>query len=84
MTRKMMGVIYRAFKEGRLPEVDNEDISTAYDYVNKLDNYDFAKNHADAIVTNSLKEAVQAIFDGNYELANNKVKGFKTVDVYAM
>lgn len=81
MTRKQLGVIYRAFKEGKLEDVDKEDINKMYVYVDKISyDYDFARSEGREVV-GYLREAVDAIFSGDYETANSKVKGFKTVEV---
>lgn len=78
MTRKMIGVIYRAFKEGKLPSVTKESINDLYTYVDKIQNYDFEKrNHADIVVTNTtLKECVEECFNGNYDRVDMLLKGF--------
>ena len=80
MTVKMMGVIYRAFKDGKLPEVTKEDINKAYMFVKKLGTlkeFDLRTYHRDSYeATLGLKEAVDAIFAGDYDKANDVVKGF--------
>ena len=44
-TRKQAGVIYRAYKEGKLPNVTEENISDMYYHVNHIGDYDYMKNH---------------------------------------
>lgn len=84
MTKKMMGVIYKAFKNGNLPDVSKEDIEKAYFYVNQLENefksYELKTYHLDVYeCVKNLKNAVTAIFENDYQTANNIVKGFATV-----
>lgn len=80
MTRKMMGVIYRAYKDGMLPRVTKEDISKAYDCIDKINSYDFRTYHAEQYeCTLNLKNAVSAIFEGDFEKADSIVWGFATV-----
>ena len=43
MSRKQVGVIYRAFKEGKLENVDKEDMSNVYAYVDRMNDFDFAR-----------------------------------------
>jgi len=82
MTRKMMGVIYRAFKEGKLPRVTKEDIDKAYYCVDHLGSYDFQTYHRDSYdCTMGLKAAVDAIFAGDYDKADSLVWGFSTVSI---
>lgn len=81
MSRKQIGVIYRAFKEGKLPDVDQDDMNNVYSYVSKMGDYDFARKEG-MFVINCLKEAVDAIFSGDYETANQKVRNFKTVELF--
>lgn len=81
MTRKMMDVIYRAFKEGKLPKTTQDDISAAYTMIDKLGNEiranELRNYHRDAYAaTLYLKNAVDAIFRGDYEKADNIVWGF--------
>ena len=80
MSRKQIGVIYRAFKEGKLANVDNEDMSNVYEYVDRMNDFDFARREGYEVI-GYLKEAVDAIFAGDYETADRKVRGFKTVEV---
>lgn len=80
MTRKQMGVIYRAFKEGKLEKTTDADISRCYQLVDKLGDYDFRTYHRDAYeATLGLKRAVDAIFSGDYQTADSIVWGFDTV-----
>lgn len=82
MTRKMMGVIYRAFREGKLRKTTKEDINKAYSCVDRLNDYDFRTFHRDAYAcTMGLKDAVDAIFAGDYEKADALVWGFAAVPV---
>lgn len=68
-TRKQMGVIYRAMKEGKLT-IDKADVSYLYDWAdrdyqvfNTNDQRQFDAMHY------GMKNAVQFVFDGNYESA---------------
>lgn len=82
MTRKMMGVIYRAFKEGKLPRVTKEDIDKAYYCVDHLNSYDFQAFHRESYdSTVGLKAAVDAIFAGDYDKADALVWGFSAVEI---
>ena len=81
MSRKHVGVIYRAFKEGKLANVDKEDISNVYAYVDRMSDFDFARREGYEVI-GYLKEAVDAICMGDYETADSKVRGFKTVEVF--
>ena len=82
MTIKMMGVIYRAFKEGQLEGIDNDDINQAYAYVKKLTfNYDFSRRPEICIITSTLKEAVEAVFANNYKKVSEKMFNFKNVEL---
>lgn len=80
MSRKQVGVLYRAFKEGKLADVDQQDMNTVYAYVDKMQSYDFARKEGMEII-NNLKEAVEAVFSGDYETANQKLRNFKTVEL---
>lgn len=85
MTRKMMGVIYRAFKMGKLANTTSEDISTAYECVDIANSstrtYDFYMFHHDAYeAVKGLEKAVEEIFKGNYEKADAITSGFSTVE----
>ena len=81
MSRKQVGVIYRAFKEGKLANVDKDDISNVYAYVDRMNDFDFARREGYELI-GYLKEAVDAIFAGDYEIADSKVRDFKTVEVF--
>lgn len=81
MSRKQLGVIYRAYKEGKLEGVDQEDINKMYEYCNKMGDYDFARKEGNFII-NCLREAVDAIFNGDYHEASNKVRNFKNVELF--
>ena len=82
MTIKMMGVIYRAFKEGKLEGIDDTDINNAYAFVKKLTfNYDFSRRADNCIIVSTLKDAVEAIFAGDYKKASTKMFGFKDVEL---
>ena len=70
MTIKMMGVIYRAFKENKLPNTTDEDINTAYTLLKK-NQWEFKNYHHEAWEqVQYLKNAVDAIISGNYEEAD--------------
>ena len=81
MTKKMMGVIYRAFKEGKLVKTTKDDISNMYywvDYFTNPFNGSFGRSihpdeYADFI---DLKNAVKAIFEGDYVTAERYTQGF--------
>ena len=65
MTIKMMGVIYRAFKEGEFEGIDDSDINNAYAFVKKLTfNYDFSRRADNYIIVSTLKDAVEASANG--------------------
>lgn len=82
MSKKQIGVIYRAFKEGKLKDVDQEDMNNIYAYVDKMQyDYDFARKEGTEIIR-YLKEAIDAIFASDYEAANKKVRNFKTVELF--
>ena len=81
MSRKQVGVIYRAFKDGKLANVDKEDMSNVYAYVDRMNDFDFARREGYEVI-GYLKEAVDAILLGDYETADSKVRGFKTVEVF--
>ena len=81
MNRKQVGVIYRAFKEGKLENVDKEDMSNVYAYLDRMNDFDFARKEGYEVI-GYLKEAVDAILHGDYETADSKVRGFKTVEVF--
>ena len=81
MSRKQVGVIYSAFKEGKLANVDKEDMANVYAYVDRMNDFDFARREGYEVI-GYLKEAVDAIFAGDYETADSKVRGFKTVEVF--
>ena len=81
MSRKQVGVIYRAFKEGKLENVDKEDMSNVYAYVDRMNDFDFARREGYEAIA-YLKEAVDAILLGDYETVDSKVRGFKTVEVF--
>ena len=81
MSRKQVGVIYRAFKDGKLANVDKEDMSNVYAYVDRMNDFDFARREGYEVIV-YLKEAVDAILLGDYEKADSKVRGFKTVEVF--
>lgn len=82
MNKKQIGVIYRAFKAGKLQDVDKEDINNIYAYVDKIQyDYDFARKEGTEIIR-YLKEAVDAIFESDYEAANKKLRNFKTVELF--
>ena len=81
MSRKQVGVIYRAFKEGKLENVDKEDMSNVYAYVDRMNDFDFARREGYEVIA-YLKEAVDAILLGDYETADSKVRGFKTLEVF--
>lgn len=82
MTRKQMGVIYRAFKENRLPKTSKEDINHMYLLVDKFDDYDFRTyHHSSWLLVRGLEDAVSYILAGNYEAADDLTWGFDTVPV---
>ena len=73
-TRKQMGVIYRAVKEGKL-SIDKADVSYLYDWADKdfqVFNTDdqrlFEKMHY------GMKNAIEAVFAGNYESARVSIE----------
>ena len=81
MTRKMMGVIYRAFKEGKLANTTQDDISRMYywfDYfTNPMCGSAGRSAHYDEYLEFvNLKKAVTAIFEGNYQEAEKYTQGF--------
>lgn len=87
MTVKQMGIIYRAFKEGRLEKTTAEDINNAYTLVKKLNNpvlsYELKAHHHSAYQnTIGLEKAVDAVLAGDYEKADSIVCGFASVRDY--
>lgn len=82
MSRKQLGVIYRAFKNGQLDGVDKDDISTMYSYVDKINgDYDFARKEGQEVI-GYLREAVEAIFNNDFATASSKLRNFKTVQLF--
>lgn len=84
MTRKMMGVIYRAFKEGNLQNTTKDDISNMYYWIEKFGDemfgdYEKKMHHDEWLCVKSLKNAVDAIFDKDYRKAELYTKGFASV-----
>ena len=80
MTIKQMGVIYRAFKEGKLQKTTAEDIDKAYFFVKKLGTGredELRRSYRDTYeAVLGLKAAVDAIFAGDYEEADRIVWAF--------
>ena len=72
-TRKQIGVLYRAFKEGKLT-VNSERISEIYNQLNEFEtdkmNYGFAYAQKNAGGLLFVSRAINAIFDKNYEAAS--------------
>ena len=67
-TRKQMGVIYRAVKEGKL-ELEKRDISYLYDMADGIEtNNTNELQKADALYY-GMRNAIDAIFAGDYEAA---------------
>jgi hypothetical protein len=75
-TRKQAGVIYRAYKEGKLPNVTEENISDMYYHVNHIGDYDYMKNHYESCLCTMIKNAVTAIFNNDYSKADYEMKAF--------
>lgn len=73
-TRKQMGVIYRAMKERRLT-IDKADVSYLYDWADS----DFQVFNTDDqrlfdVMHYGMKNAVQFVFDGEYESAQVSIE----------
>lgn len=81
MTKKQLGVIYRAFKEGLLIDVDKEDIHAMYSYVSKMGDLDFARKEGFETI-NNLRQAVSDILEKNYKDASNMLYNFKSIELF--
>ena len=80
MNKKQLAIIYRIYKEDKLPDVTKEDINKMYSYVDKW-NYDFDfKRKEGNFIIDRLKEIVELAFNGEIEKVNERLKGFRTVD----
>lgn len=80
MNKKQLAIIYRMYKEDKLPDVTKEDINKMYSYVDKW-NYDFDfKRKEGNFIIDRLKEIVELAFNGEIEKVNERLKGFRTVD----
>lgn len=75
-TRKQAGVIYRAYKEGKLPNVTQENMNDMYYHVNHIGDYDYMRNHYESCLCDMIKKAVTAIFNNDYETADYEMKAF--------
>lgn len=80
MNKKQLAIIYRMYKEDKLPDVTKEDINKMYSYVDKWNyDYDFKRKEGNFII-DRLKEIVELAFNGEIEKVNERLKGFRTVD----
>ena len=83
MTKKMMGVIYRAFKEGKLQSTTKDDISNMYYWIDKFNGMfgesEKEMHHEEWECVKNLKNAVDAIFNNDYVTADRYTKGLATV-----
>lgn len=73
-SRKQMGVVYRAMKEGRIA-ISKEDVSYLYDWADA----DFAVNNTNDsrrfdTMRYGMKNAVDAIFAGDYKAAQTSIE----------
>lgn len=87
MTTKMMGVIYRAFKENKLPNTTTEDIENGYNLVKELNSevggWELRAYHKQTVeCIEYLKNAVDAIFKGDYEEADSITRNIRNISKY--
>ncbi len=71
-TRKQAGVIYRAVKEGKI-QMSKEDINSMYYWADR----ECYSDTADAYHLDELKLAIDLIFEGCYEGAQNRIDIFR-------
>lgn len=71
-TRKQAGVIYRAFKEGKIT-MEKATVSKLYDWA---DDFGIDYNGSVNRIMQSVHIAIDAIFEGDYEKAQNEINAF--------
>lgn len=80
ITKNQLGVIYRLFKENKLPDVDSDDIRKMYSYVDRYSyDFDFRRREGPAVMR-LLNEILDLAFTGEAKKVNERLKGFKTVE----
>lgn len=75
ITRNQLAVIYRAFKEGKLPQVSNADISNMYKLLSPSHDYFNSKDYV--YCCSAIREAVEDILKGDANHADLLLHGFE-------
>ena len=71
-SRKQMGVVYRAMKEGKL-SIDKADVSYLYDMCDGIEVWNTDQGRVAEKLFNGMRVALDAIFAGEYETAQRAV-----------
>ena len=71
-SRKQMGVVYRAMKEGRL-SIDKTDVSYLYDMCDGIEVFNTNDSKRAEKLFYGMRVALDAIFAGDYETAQTSV-----------
>ena len=76
-SKKQMGVVYRAFKEGKI-NITKEDVSYLYDMADGMEVWNTNDSKLAGTSYHGMKNAVQFIFDGEYSNAQVSIDNMLT------
>ena len=77
-SRKQMGVVYRAMKEGKLT-IDKADVSYLYDCCDGMEVWNTDQQRIAEKLFYGMRNALDSIFSGDYESAQVSINNMVTV-----